>query len=648
MEQLDPQVVALAKAIRQAESGGNFTARSKDGSFGAYQFIKPTWDSTAKKYGVATAWEKATPQEQNKVAYMQLKEWKDKGYNVGQIASMWNAGAGRPDAYLTGLKGTNKDGVNYNVTKYATKVRDFYQQYKNGTQTPTVTPAQSQNQTLSDRVLRQQQGLPVSVDENRSQLTVGGEILRGIIRPFVRAVNTPIEGIRKLTGEKNIDTYSEYLGDVSGFGMKEGQTTKQRVRDVAGGALEIGSSLVPVGKAATLASRVLNVTKPLAKTAIKAGIGAGVGYGFDAGVGLQDQNQTIGQALEPGAGTLTGGLFAPIAAGTGAVLRGVAGKTSGVGSGVLQRAFDNPKAVETAVRTFAKSPEAKKELVDTAGAAISRYLSARGTQFSDDIGKLTSKVGFQGKKLVTESFENALSTFGGKIKNGNIVFTDTTLSKADQNVLKQALATINKWKNTSVVGMDKLRQALNNVADDYKQIGGSRANVVIGRVETDIKNNLEKTVPGYKQILKTYGQKTYTAKQLAKELSQGGQAKETTQINQIMRLFKKDPEVLKKLSEVMGKSEAEAFLDEIAGAILSEWAPRGWLGNIGRGVLSGGLTAGAIFGGSGALGLAAGAGATASSPRIVGKAARLFGNAKKTGINNALRKTTSLGGAATE
>ena len=47
-DQLDPQAMALTKAIRQVESGGNFKARSKDGSFGAYQFLKPTWDNTAR------------------------------------------------------------------------------------------------------------------------------------------------------------------------------------------------------------------------------------------------------------------------------------------------------------------------------------------------------------------------------------------------------------------------------------------------------------------------------------------------------------------------------------------------------------------------------------------------------------------------
>lgn len=139
MDQLDPQVVNLAKAIRSTESGDNFNARSKDGSFGAYQFLKPTWDATARKFGVNADWEKATPEQQNEVAYKQIKEWKDQGHDVGQIASMWNAGAGKPDAYREGLSGTNKDGVNYDVGQYAKKVATKYQELKGSAQQPNQT-----------------------------------------------------------------------------------------------------------------------------------------------------------------------------------------------------------------------------------------------------------------------------------------------------------------------------------------------------------------------------------------------------------------------------------------------------------------------------------------------------------------------------
>lgn len=131
--QLDPDAVNLAKAIRQTESGGDFNAKGKSGEYGAYQFTEPTWKAYAKKHlGQDIPLAQATPEDQNQVAYKQIKEWKDKGYNVGQIASMWNAGENRPDAYLENHTGINKYGVHYDTPKYAKSVATAYQTIKNG------------------------------------------------------------------------------------------------------------------------------------------------------------------------------------------------------------------------------------------------------------------------------------------------------------------------------------------------------------------------------------------------------------------------------------------------------------------------------------------------------------------------------------
>lgn len=189
MDSLDKDVVNLTKAIRQVESGGKFDARSKDGSYGAYQFIKPTWDATAKKYGVNAEWEKATPQQQNEVAYKQIKEWKDKGYNVGQIASMWNAGAGRPNAYKEGLSGTNKDGVAYNVSKYAEKVATNYQKIKGVTM--EVPPANQQ---------------PTEQPQDKSLLRKVGDFFTGSTQKFGKTIGD------SLAAGENTELYSQALG----------------------------------------------------------------------------------------------------------------------------------------------------------------------------------------------------------------------------------------------------------------------------------------------------------------------------------------------------------------------------------------------------------------------------------------------------
>lgn len=128
--QLDPQAVNLAKAIRQIESNGNFQAVGKSGEYGAYQFMPQTWDALSKKFGVNVSLQNSTPEQQNEVAYKQIKQLKDQGMNVGQIASYWNSG--NPNAYLNpNYKGINKFGASYDTPAYAKKVALAYQNFKN-------------------------------------------------------------------------------------------------------------------------------------------------------------------------------------------------------------------------------------------------------------------------------------------------------------------------------------------------------------------------------------------------------------------------------------------------------------------------------------------------------------------------------------
>ncbi len=137
---LDPAVVNLAKAIRQSESGGNFTAKGKSGEYGAYQYTPDTWAKDSAAAGVQIPLEKSSKEDQNKVAYMKLKSLKDRGYNVGQVASVWNAGENEPNAYLgtfsdgSPSSGVNKHGVKFDVPKYAKSVATAYQKLKAGGQ----------------------------------------------------------------------------------------------------------------------------------------------------------------------------------------------------------------------------------------------------------------------------------------------------------------------------------------------------------------------------------------------------------------------------------------------------------------------------------------------------------------------------------
>ena len=105
----------IANAIKQVESGGNYSVKGASGESGAYQFMPATWKSWAKQYlGDANA--PMTQANQDKVATSKIQDLLNQGYNAQQIALIWNGG--QPVV----KKGVNKYGVKYDSGSYANKV----------------------------------------------------------------------------------------------------------------------------------------------------------------------------------------------------------------------------------------------------------------------------------------------------------------------------------------------------------------------------------------------------------------------------------------------------------------------------------------------------------------------------------------------
>lgn len=136
--QLDPQALNLAKAIRRAETGSStdpYNAKGASGEYGAYQFMPDTWKQWSGQY-LQDANAEMSVENQNKVAYSRIKELKDQGYNPAQIASMWNSG--KAEAYKEDFRGVNSQGVEYDVPAYVQKVSQYYNELKGGGQAAPI------------------------------------------------------------------------------------------------------------------------------------------------------------------------------------------------------------------------------------------------------------------------------------------------------------------------------------------------------------------------------------------------------------------------------------------------------------------------------------------------------------------------------
>lgn len=325
--QMDPQIIALAKAIRKTESNDNFNAKGKSGEFGAYQFMPNTWKQFAKEsLGDANA--PMTPANQNAVAYTMLKKWKDSGLNPAEIAAKWNSGShiGWEEKI-----GTNSMGVKYNVPAYVKSVTDTYQQMKAG---DTQAPQIPNSSTVQEPTPAPTTGfLGTNPNDTMYGKIIDNSITRGI-QEFFPGQKVG-QAIGTLGGYLASDNKEQY--DLSA------PTPLQVAGDIAQGALAVGTAL-PGGTSVSAFGKAVPVMNT-AKTAL----------------GRIGQNVVTGSAFNT-AGALKEGVTDVGDITTSAAIGGVVGGTlSGVGEVVSKVLTKLPTAMMN--QTF-KSPlgEVKKNI----------------------------------------------------------------------------------------------------------------------------------------------------------------------------------------------------------------------------------------------------------------------------------------------
>jgi len=365
----------------------------------------------------------------------------------------------------------------------------------------------------------------------------------------------------------------------------------------------------------------------------KSAAGAALGFGFDK-ANQANNNQKI--TATPGAGTAVGALLPFATKLIGVLGKSALGVTTGAGKDVIQRAVDNPDAVFNAIKST--TPETKQALVDTAKESLNSFIQNRNSQFGEGLSKMVASEPIN-KQTVIDSFAKQVSKFGGQVDNGAIKFGDTALNSTEQNAVKDVFNTIKTWKNVTPQGMETLRQRIGNEMSNFKFANNGRDSVVLGGVKQALTNDMKTKIPGYADLLKNYGNATDAAKALSKELSLGGTAKPSTQLSQVMKLFKKDPSVLANLNEVMGKTEANKFLNDVSGSILSDWLPGHAAG---RGIGEATLAGAAHLGGAAISPPAVIAGLASQSPKIVGSGAALVGKGIQKGIGKGLTRAAIL------
>lgn len=410
-----------------------------------------------------------------------------------------------------------------------------------------------------------------------------------------------------------------------GFGMSDkqvlGSALGTGVDVLAGGSLPgQGASSFAMSKGTPVATSLLGKTLE----------GAGLGYGFDVSQNLQQNKDNY---LQPGLGTAIGGALPGVMAGAGALTKSIIGKYSPVSNDLINFTQQHADEVQQTVKKYASTPEAKEGLVNRAMGLIDDLNHQRQVEYGQALSGLTTQEELTTQPAV-EAFKAAVKDeLGGRAGQevsfgDNLAFKNTKLAPEEQSALNELWKTINNWTDYTPQGLDALRQRVANT-----NVTGY-AGTIVGQTRKALEDYLTEKVPGYSDMLSQYVDQSSLLKSLKAELSASSNSP-TTKLNKLLSIFNQKSPLRQNLIKQLGP-RGDELLNDIAGAILSDWLPHGGLGNTLRGMLQAGtLTAGlfnpAAFGAAAAEGLA-------SSPRVIGQGAIMAGKAAQTGIGTGIRR----------
>ena len=279
---LDKKAITLTRAIAYAEHGGKPPVVPPAGKTGElpslFQYTPDTWKEVAAKYlGNANA--ELTSENEIEATYKRVKGWLDDNNTPAQIASMWNAGEGEPDAYTgqfsNGVSSIRK-GVagkhDFDVPGYANTVQKYAEQLWNETPTITSMPIIEDDGLSFDEKVKQKQ-TQYWAEREELEKAKGNTFLQNIINAPVTVITrigqlATLAGVNLFGSDELKTAMSEVVEEPLDLGFL-GTIAAQKSWDTGGGkqvvalATEMAAWLVPPVRGLKLAGAVTHT--PLTK-----------------------------------------------------------------------------------------------------------------------------------------------------------------------------------------------------------------------------------------------------------------------------------------------------------------------------------------------------------------------------------------------
>lgn len=291
--------------------------------------------------------------------------------------------------------------------------------------------------------------------------------------------------------------------------------------------------------------------------------------------------------------------------------------TSGVGRKSIEKAYESGVEGGAALKNFRDNlKEADPQLIlDDALANLEKLRQKKNADYKAGMKKISDS----GSKVMYNRIDYVLSQVAkeaNKLSDGSMDTINALLGKVKQS---------KEMGYNTVMQMDDLKQAIREIGESSKTNAGK---VYAEKVRKSVVKAIDDVAPDYSSTMETYGKAAEAIKELKNTLSL--EKNPDTALRKLLSVMRDNVQTnygkRASLVELLETGGTEV-MSKIAGQELSSVLPRGILGRM----LGGGAVGfGAATGGLGGL-LTPGAipAIAVASPRIIGEAAQLTGQARR-------------------
>ena len=284
------------------------------------------------------------------------------------------------------------------------------------------------------------------------------------------------------------------------------------------------------------------------------------------------------------------------------------GKSTGAGTESILNAFNDPNVVKYARKAGPSGAiDLQQQALEDAMAGLNKIKQDRSKNYvsaleniktnSADVGKINAELHggvYDIRSQAMKKLADPENGFGVKItrdgENLSLDFSDSTIVN-NTGIVKKAFNDVMRWKDTTPVGLDKLKKRLAQVLDEIPQTESGGARAFVTELKGNVSQLLKEKVPGYSDMVGNYEQASNLIDDIQKSLSLKDKTSMETSIRKLQGALRENNELRRDFLKQLSKEAGTNIEAKLSGAQVAPLAPRGLAGTLQAQVLAGGTAA---------------------------------------------------------